>query len=240
MPVPRSERDQLGRRDFAGSVAKLAGVGVGEAGVELEPGERADFGAGGVARVGDAAQAVEDRVVGVEAPGHLAEAGGREAGSSGRRGRCRGRPGSVVEGGACRARIAAALEVEAAVQDAVADDPPSGEDGGRDARFRPEAGEGSRRREQLHVGGERSARAGGRAGANRPPTAGVDHEQAARPARRRARAGRAERWQNFPPPAAFTARGGQKGAAKSRNVTNRQGVRLIYWDNPCLWAKLWT
>ena len=125
--------DQLARGELRRVRGEAVGVGVGEAGVEVEPRQRADFDAGRVAGVGDAAQAVEDRVVGVEATRDLGqpdpfaqlalqrvEVGPQPAVEG------------VVEGGAAEGRVAAALQVEVAVQDALLVDRPVGEDLGLD------------------------------------------------------------------------------------------------------------
>ena len=86
---------QLLRRQLRRVGGEAAGAGVaGEAGVEVEAGERADVGAGRVAGVGDAALAVEDRVVGVEAAGDRFDPGRASSAARGRRCWCRGRPGS--------------------------------------------------------------------------------------------------------------------------------------------------
>ncbi len=65
---------------------------------------------------------------------------------------------AVVEGGRAEGRVAAALQVEAAVQDAVGSSAAGAEHLGRDPGFRPEPAERGRGREQLHVRGERSRR----------------------------------------------------------------------------------
>ena len=172
-------RDQLAGGELGRVGGKAVAVRVGEARIEVEPGERADFAAGRVAGVGDPAQAVEDRVVGVEAARHL---GQPDTPSKLGLQRVEVRPQAAVEGvverRAAEGRVAAALQVEVAVQDAVLVERPVGDDLGRDPRVGMEAGEDGRGREQLHVRGERALAPGG------PRTdglsgLGVDHEEAA-------------------------------------------------------------
>jgi hypothetical protein len=149
-----------------------------EAGVEGEAGKGADVGAGRVAGVGDPAQAVEDAVVGVEAAGYLFDPRFADLPLEREQVRTQAAEVATVEGGGAQGRVAAADQVEAAVQDAVAVECAVGLDRGLDVGFRAHAGERGRGREQLHVRGQGPASTG-RPGAQRPPGLAVDREQAA-------------------------------------------------------------
>jgi hypothetical protein len=158
---------------------EAVGAGVGEAGVEIEPRERADFGARRVAGVGDAAQTVEDRVVGVEAAGDGLDFGpGDDLALEGVEVGPHSAHEGVVEGGGREYRVTRPLQVEIAVQGPLPVDIAVGEDFGHQARFGTETSEHRRGGEELRVGGERTLAARG-AGADRLAGVGVDDEEAA-------------------------------------------------------------
>ena len=102
-PAPLSDCASFAAATLAGSEAKPLALALLIAGVEGEPGEGADVGAGRVAGVGDPAQAVEDRVVGVEAAGHRVDARPRGSGLQRVEVGAEAAEEAVVEGRACRA-----------------------------------------------------------------------------------------------------------------------------------------
>ena len=79
-PAPRSDRASFEAASLAGSAEKpLALVEPLKPELKARP-ERADVGAGPVAGVGNPAQPVEDRVVGIETAGDRVDAGGADLG----------------------------------------------------------------------------------------------------------------------------------------------------------------
>ncbi len=188
----RAERDR-GRDAHAGfAQAEVESAGGGErgvgrealgglgavAGVEGEAGERPDFGARGVARVGDAAKSVEDAVVGVEAPGDRPDARFADLPLELEDVGAQAAEEAPIERRRAQGGVSGADQVEAAAQDAVAIDSAVGLQQGRDPRFRSEPRQGGRGGEQLHVRGE-WALPPRRPRADRPAGLTVDDEQAA-------------------------------------------------------------
>ena len=242
-PAERRERGQFAAASRAGSEAKPPAVGAAVAGVESQPGERPDVGAGRVAGIGDAAQPVEDVVVGVEPAGDALHARGADLALEAEEIGAEAAEEALVEGGCAERRVAAALQVEAAVQDAGRSISPSPRPG-RDPSLGTEPRERGGGREQLHVRGQRARalrrpRADGLAAAPRRPR--TAHSLPPPPRDQAACISLAELPRAGAPRPPGSQREARTEQQESTVASGAVGPRLpISWDNPCLWAKLWT
>src|SRR5204862_5254117 len=125
------------------------------------------------------AKTVKDAVVGIEAAGDGADAGFSDLPPEPKDVGAQAAEIAVVESGYAQRRIAAADQVEAAVQDAVAVDLAVGHDAGLGRGLRPEPRKRGRRREQLHVRCQRAPARGGLC-ADRPARVSLAPAQATR------------------------------------------------------------